>query len=214
MTRTEWNNNPSAQKKTYIAAGILGFMLLLLWLPSLHSLRHIFSPKRGTLTTTPAQRAVDPRPQVHTPPGPPPAAPAPNSVVTAFTGKWQGHAALPPQHGFCTLTLEIGSNPDGTSSGYSTLACQPPPSDYAGGRVRAANQLLMGSNPSSAILTGTTDASGVLHFKVTQNIGVAQANHGCNMLSADATPFGQGRIAFEWHEENCLGGQMVMTRLR
>ena len=40
MTRTEWDQNPTAQKKTWVYLSVMGLMLTLLWLPPLHLHRH------------------------------------------------------------------------------------------------------------------------------------------------------------------------------
>ena len=223
MTLQEWRENPSAQKKTWIALGAVGVMLTVLWLPSLNDLKRFFSIRphaataRKVIVEPPHSSQAPSVPLMPViPPTEAPALPPIAQLSAPLTGKWAGAAFLPPQHGLCRLTLEVGSNPDGTSSGYSTLGCQPPASDYSGGRVATplAMQLAKAVNPASAILTGTTDANGVLHFKVMKNIGVAEASHGCNMTSADATPFGAGRMAFEWHEEGCPGGQIVMSHTK
>ena len=222
MRLEDWRNDPSAQKKTWIAASIVAVMLGLLWLPSPASVKQLFARRRRAETKVAVIRPV-PADEIRAIPIP--ATPHDNSVSTPassasapslLAGIWSGMAALPPQHGMCKLALELNTDASGTATAYSTLACQPPATDYLGGKISAGS--LMGLqtmlNPTSAIMTGTTDANGVLHLKVTKNVGVAEANHGCSMASAEATPFGGARLAFEWHEENCPGGQMLLVRAK
>lgn len=217
MTLESWRADPQAQKKTWILLACVGAALTLLLLPLPAFKRWVTgkgSAANNARQVTPHGREIT-NGSGTTPPQP--RVPVHVSPVAPFVGHWRGNAALPPQHGNCTLTLEITANPDDTSTGDSSLACAPPmidivsdPKHFDPAKVMA---LQAGLNPSSAILNGTLDATGTLQFSVKQNIGVAEANHGCNMTGAEATRFGGNRIAFTWHEEGCPGGQIVLTHV-
>jgi hypothetical protein len=209
MTPDQWRDDPVAQRKTWITVGVGSVMLAALMLPS--GLMHPWRWRRAQPQAPvfrPDMQQTRPPVQIA------PAAPAPAPALP-LAGKWKGAGVLAPNHGLCQLALEVTPASDGKASGYTTLFCQPPASDYVNGRVRNLNPTIGKSiNPTSAILSGIAGPDGVTHFTVTKNIGVAESAHGCNMTTADATPFGPGRIAFEWHEEHCPGGQIVLGRAR
>lgn len=220
MTREEFKNNPEAQKKFYILIGAVG--LALLWLlyggSAKTALRVMTAKKQSTAVNVqppPNTSAVTYPPRVV-------AAPAPQQQPQSnLSGQWRGTVNLErlpgSERGHCTVTLKITQNPDGSSAGYSTLGCAQTLASMMNNNRRVdIHEVLKDqagiNNPSSAILTGTRDASGKLHFTVNQNIGVAEALKGCNMTSAEATPFADG-LSFSWKEDGCSGGELIMTRV-
>jgi hypothetical protein len=208
MLIEEWRDDPAAQRKTWITVAVCCVVLVALMLPS--GLMNSWRSRHAQPVVRPEMQQT--RPPVQIAPASAPQAAPPLELA----GKWKGAAVLAPHHGLCQLALEVTATSDGKPSGYTTLVCQPPASDYANGRLRTLNPMTLGKgiNPTSAILSGIVGPNGITHFTVTKNIGVGETEHGCNMTTADATPFGPGRIAFEWHEQNCPGGQIVLGRTR
>ena len=64
-------------------------------------------------------------------------------------------------------------------------------------------------NPAAAILTGTPE-NGSLHFRVDKTVGADV--DGCAATSFTAMPFGTNKIAVQWQDGSCQGGQIVLNK--
>jgi hypothetical protein len=128
-------------------------------------------------------------------------------------GHWVGRAFLPGR-GICALQFELRETNDapGRYAGYSSLACQRVPALMAPqGRASPPSSMMSQMNPTSAILSGTME-NGSIHFRVDQTID--PDTRACAATSFLVSPFGMNRIAVQWQERNCPGGQMILQRTR
>lgn len=141
---------------------------------------------------------------------PPPPKFSPLTTVSNLTGTWQGQGAMSGR-GLCTLKLELREteNAPGHYTGYSTLACR---NDPALMQPRARNRAFALRNrmdPAASVLTGAPE-NGSIRFHVEKTIS-ADAN-GCAATSFTATPFGTNKIAVQWQEGSCQGGEILLSR--
>ena len=94
---------------------------------------------------------------------------------------------------------------------YSTLSCMAPPSLWGlkGGQLlppRMRDEML----PTAITLQGTPE-NGAIRFQVDKT--VVSPMSGCATTSFMVTPFGTNRVAAQWREGLCQGGQILMARI-
>jgi len=150
---------------------------------------------------------VSPAVPVQQPPPPPP------SATNAFTGIWQGEAALPSRGGVCHLKLELRQTDAKQTriTGYLSMLCA---HGVAGRRPTFADSAIAATgrlNPVSAVLSGEPDDA-ALKLRVENNIGVTLAGHGCAMTSFTATRFGNNQLATQWQDSMCGDGQIMLSK--
>jgi len=152
-------------------------------------------------------------------PKPPPPQPAkPNRPALPFlttlsnlSGFWKGQNLVAGQ-GFCTLALELREmETPANYTAYSTLSCKAPPSLWGlkGGQLlppRMRDEML----PTAITLNGTPE-NGAIRFQVDKTVVSSMSS--CATTSFIVTPFGTNRIAAEWREGLCQGGQILMARI-
>jgi hypothetical protein len=133
---------------------------------------------------------------------------SPLTTVSNLSGTWNGRGALTGR-GICSLRLELRETQAGTGhyTGYSTLSCLNIPALMS--RAHHASGIQNHMNPAANILTGEPE-NGSIRFKVDKSIS-ADAN-GCAATSFTATPFGSNKIAVQWQEGNCQGGEILLGR--
>jgi len=133
---------------------------------------------------------------------------SPLTTVSNLSGTWNGRGALTGR-GICSLRLELRETNEapGHYTGYSTLSCLNIPALMS--RAHHASGIQNHMNPAADILTGEPE-NGSIRFKVDKSIS-ADAN-GCAATSFTATPFGSNKIAVQWQEGNCQGGEILLGR--
>ncbi len=150
------------------------------------------------------------RPSV--PPAPPPRPVLPwLTTVTNLSGFWKGQNLVVNQ-GFCTLNLEMReTDTPANYIGYSTLSCRTPSSLWG---LKGGQQLPPAMReqmlPTAIVMTGTP-VNGAIRFQVNRTV-VSPAS-GCETTSYTVTPFGTNRVAVQWLDGLCLGGQILMNRI-
>ena len=128
-----------------------------------------------------------------------------------LSGFWKGQALVVNQ-GLCTLNLEMrDTDAPANYIGYSTLSCATPPSLWG---LKGGQQLPPAMReqmlPTAIVMTGTP-VNGAIRFQVNRTV-VSPAS-GCETTSYTVTPFGTNRVAVQWLDGLCLGGQILMTRI-
>jgi hypothetical protein len=196
-------------KQKKIAGAIVAALLLIHYAP--------------TILSAIAQQSAAHAPARVSPP-PPPVAAAPvvpagsaNDVhLGKLAGLWSG-GMLRPNHGVCSLRLELRKNQDkpGTYTGYSTMACGSS-LPFLSGRVTPQTLKESMKNqmtPASAILSGGADGESIaLQLEQT----ASDAPDGCGIASLKLTPFGDDNMAAAWEEgpaKSCAGGKVIMHRV-
>jgi hypothetical protein len=133
------------------------------------------------------------------------------TTVNNLQGFWVGRGMLNTR-GMCTLKLELRDVPDsaGHYTDYSTLGCQPIAAMFrmGGGRI-LPQEIRNMQNPKAVILTGEPQ-NGAIRF-IIENTVVGDAGE-CATSSFTVTPFGTNRIAADWTEGACRGGQLLLDR--
>lgn len=133
------------------------------------------------------------------------------TTLSNLSGFWKGQNLVAGQ-GFCTLALELREmETPANYTAYSTLSCMAPPSLWGlkGGQLlppRMRDQML----PTAITLQGTPE-NGAIHFQVDKTVVSPMSS--CATTSFMVTPFGTNRIAAQWREGLCQGGQILMARI-
>jgi hypothetical protein len=133
------------------------------------------------------------------------------TTLSNLSGFWKGQNLVAGQ-GFCTLGLELRElETPANYTAYSTLSCMAPPSLWGlkGGQLlppRMRDEML----PTAITLQGTPE-NGAIRFQVDKT--VVSPMSGCATTSFMVTPFGTNRIAAQWREGLCQGGQILMARI-
>lgn len=133
------------------------------------------------------------------------------TTLSNLSGFWKGQNLVAGQ-GFCTLALELREmETPANYTAYSTLSCMAPPSLWGlkGGQLlppRMRDEML----PTAITLQGMPE-NGVIRFQVDKTVVSPMSR--CATTSFTVTPFGTNRIAAEWHEGLCQGGQILMARI-
>ena len=133
------------------------------------------------------------------------------TTVSNLTGTWKGRGAL-TGHGLCDLRLELRETHEapGHYTGYSALSClNIAPLMTPKARNRASANCRNRLNPAASILTGVPE-DGSIRFHVDKTIN--PDINGCAATSFTATPFGTNRIAVQWQEGSCQGGQIILGK--
>jgi hypothetical protein len=133
------------------------------------------------------------------------------TTLSNLSGFWKGQNLVAGQ-GFCTLGLELREQETPANYiAYSTLSCMAPPSLWGlkGGQLlppRMRDEML----PTAITLQGTPE-NGAIRFQVDKT--VVSPMSGCATTSFMVTPFGTNRVAAQWREGLCQGGQILMARI-
>jgi hypothetical protein len=222
-TLSEIRENPQAQRKLFIFAGVLLFGLGWLLLPLVlrhHSADVQASARQQAIARAAAIRAASVAPVA----APAPAVPlAPSALPDPYSymlGKWSGQAVL-MERGTCGLLVELHEGGDKSFSGFSTLSCAPTVLETMarehGKKLTPAemvNETMKDINPASASFTGVAKDGAIL-LQAVDNVGVSQTIDRCEMLSMSLRGFGDGRLSVKWQEKErgvCHCGEMVLPR--
>jgi hypothetical protein len=135
---------------------------------------------------------------------------SPLTTTSNLSGTWKGEGAL-TGHGICTLRLELREteNTPGHYTGYSTLSCENVAPLMQPGARNRAYALKNKMDPAASILSGVPE-NGSIHFHVDKTINTHPG--GCAATSFTATPFGTNKIAVQWQEGECQGGEILLGR--
>lgn len=136
--------------------------------------------------------------------------PAPGLTnITNLSGTWRGQGAI-RNRALCTLKLELrdSQGSPGNYAGYSTLSC------LNAGQLSALKghgllRMRGPFTPAAVILNGTPE-NGSIRFRVDKTVS-ADAD-GCELSGFTATPFGTNKIAVQWQEGSCAGGEILLDR--
>jgi hypothetical protein len=141
-----------------------------------------------------------------TPPLPPPVPPPAKDA--RLLGTWQSVGTPLPNHGLCTLTLELARNSEqaGSYTGAATLTCIPIGTLMAPKPTTPMEMLIDGREALHASLTGTWQKD-VIVFRVDRVINPMQ----CGMSGFSVSRFGSANLAAEF-QDACGGGSAVMRK--
>jgi len=171
------------------------------------------APMAAPVAQAPAP-TVQPPPQPAAPvaPPPPPVKPPP-TADPKLLGVWRGRSAIDGR-GYCDVRLEVKASDDSTSelvAGFASMVCRPTAALAGPKRVNPKAQALDAANQEAAIMTGTPQEDGSIHFKTDKLINTDST--GCAFKAATLTAFGASFVAEEWQEEApCHGGKSIMQR--
>lgn len=136
---------------------------------------------------------------------------SPLTTLSNISGLWMGQDVLAGR-GLCTRRLELREAPDtpGNYTGYSTLSCIRPPGLVSlQGERRLPNQIRNQLKPTAIIMTGAPENGAILFHVDKTVVGI---NDDCATSAFTVTPFGTNKIAAQWQEGSCQGGQVILNR--
>jgi hypothetical protein len=177
-----------------------------------------FAPPYLTMITRQIQSSV--HAEVHSKPSPaipmatapvvlPPVAPSAiaNAQSIPLAGKYGGDGMAKTR--LCKMELELHP-PDlqGQYTGYTSLACWPAAA-MVGQGPHTAEGVVTKFRPAGAILTGSA-VNGTIKLKANKTIETLA--DGCPISGLSIVSFGVGRVAVDWDETGCEGGQLVLTQ--
>jgi hypothetical protein len=205
--------DPKARRKALIFGAFVAVaLLILIWPRSLSVSHRAIRQKPMPMRNAGPVRAATPQPFAMPPQ--PVATPDP---VAKLIGKWEGGQWL-TDRGVCHLSLELRPGNDRQSfSAFSIVGCTG--SALPGNSkdpVGFSNMMRPAMNPTSASFSGTAQGDGVA-LRATDNIGVAEAVEGCDMVSMTLKPFGDNRMSVRWQDTGkpvCKGGEMLLEHAR
>ena len=176
-----------------------------------------FGPKYLTLITRQIQSSAHaevhakPSPAIPMPVAAPVTVPSAAAQLASTAGKYSGGGLIKTRQ--CKMELELDPpDPQGGYTAYMTITCFSPgfivgmtPAERASGAMNLANQF----TPASAALSGSVV---VVAIKLKATKSIETLADGCPLAGASITPFGFGRIALDWEETGCPGGQLILQR--
>ena len=151
-------------------------------------------------------------------PKPVPVSKAPDPAETALateaaamgnlSGMWEGRGPT-PSRGICNLHLELKQGDPGQYKGYSRFNCIQLQSMEKPTDPSPIFNMAQNITPQAAVLTGRVE-KGTIHLHTAKAIGTD--GNGCSITELILTPFGATRVAAEWKEGTCQGGNLMMQR--
>lgn len=188
-----------AKRKALILAAIVGAAIMALLWPS------------GMWRAKPMPRVLPVRTGPQAGRGTPPPAPRPVPLPAkdfGMLGHWSSAPTALPNHGLCTLWLEVtaaAQEPD-KYTGAASLSCLPTASLTAPKQGTPMELMLAARDPVSASLSGTW-AKDAIVFEVVRVINPKQ----CGFTALTLSKFGAQNLAAEFKDE-CGGGSMVLRK--
>ena len=94
-------------------------------------------------------------------------------------------------------------------AGYFSLTCAENPLVIAAKARNDPSAIFTTVNPAASVITGAPEG-GSIRFSVDNTISTD--TDGCATTSFMVTPFGTNRIAAQWREGRCQGGQVILEK--
>ncbi len=192
--------NDKRKKQLWIAGIVIA---MLYFAPSILShVIGVFTPSKTSAAVHAKPSAAIPMPVVQAPVTPNPAA-----QFALLSGKFAGEGMVKER--ICKMELELNPpDPQGGFAGYTSLSCFSNGS-LVGAGPRTATGVVNQFRPASAILTGSVVGSAI---KLKANKSIETLSDGCALSGLSIVSFGTGRIAVDWDEDGCPGGQIVLQK--
>jgi hypothetical protein len=196
--------NDKRKKQLWIGAAVVA---------GLYFAPSIISHVSSVVTPSKTAAAMHPKPSPAVPMAVVPAvqAPSPAAQLALLSGKYGGDGLVKTRQ--CKMELELNPpDPQGNYTAYTSVTCFSPsaiigmtPSQRANGAMGLANQF----TPAGAVLSGSV-VDGAIKLKTNKSIETLA--DGCPITGLSIVGFGLGRIAVDWDENGCPGGQLILQR--